>query len=161
MSIDPPLKVLIVGDGAVGKTCLLTTYNTVDDEEVTMTIWDTAGQEAYDRCRVMSYPNTDVFILCFALDNPTSLLNASMKWIQELREFSTHIPILLVGTKADLQRNAPTPVKSSEAKKLAHSQKLSGYVECSAYTQEGVEDVFINAIKATRTYHKSSCCPIC
>lgn len=77
-----PLKITIVGDGMVGKTCLLITYTqnefpeeyiptvfdnhacniTVDDNEYNLTLWDTAGQEDYERLRPLSYPNVSVYI---------------------------------------------------------------------------------------------------
>ena len=76
------LKIVAVGDGAVGKTSLLMSYSNnrfprdyvptvfdnysrdvlVDDQEVQMNLWDTAGQEHYDRLRPLAYPNTDVFL---------------------------------------------------------------------------------------------------
>ncbi|CAB3367013.1 Hypothetical predicted protein [Cloeon dipterum] len=74
-----PLKVTAVGDGMVGKTCLLITYTAkkfpndyvptvfdnyadnieVDGQEYNMTLWDTAGQEDYERLRPLSYPNVN------------------------------------------------------------------------------------------------------
>lgn len=77
-----PLKITIVGDGMVGKTCLLITYTqnefpeeyiptvfdnhacniTVDDNEYNLTLWDTAGQEDYERLRPLSYPNVSVYL---------------------------------------------------------------------------------------------------
>lgn len=77
-----PLKITTVGDGMVGKTCLLITYTqnefpqeyvptvfdnhacnlTVDGMDYNLTLWDTAGQEDYERLRPLSYPNVCIFL---------------------------------------------------------------------------------------------------
>ncbi len=82
------IKIVAVGDGAVGKTCMLMSYSCkkfprdyvptvfenyareaiVDGHEVVLCLWDTAGQEEYDRLRPLSYKNTDVFLVCFAIN---------------------------------------------------------------------------------------------
>lgn len=65
---------------------------------------DTAGQEDYDRLRPYSYPDTDVVIICFSVDNPNSLENVRLNWIPEVRYFcGNDVPILLVGNKMDLR----------------------------------------------------------
>ena len=93
------LKVCVVGDGAVGKTCLLVSYTTgqapgdyvptvfdnysanvdVDGQCHSLSLWDTAGQEDYDRLRPLSYPQTDVFIVCYSVTSKLSLLSAQTK----------------------------------------------------------------------------------
>lgn len=173
------IKCVVVGDGAVGKTSLLISYTTnqfpedyvptvfdnysanvmVGDEKVTINLWDTAGQEEYDRLRPLSYPQTDIFLICFSVVEPSSFQNVKNKWMPEIRH---HTPkdtkVLLVGTKSDLREDPHAmdeldeqglkPVNEPEAAHLAKQLGLVGYLECSAASQRGVREVFDCAIKA-------------
>lgn len=75
----------------------------VDGKPYSLGLWDTAGQEDYDRLRPLSYPQTDCFLLAFDVTRPTSLQNAGTKWIPELEHHCPGVPIVLVGTKSDLR----------------------------------------------------------
>lgn len=52
---------------------------TVGDQVIDLGLWDTAGQEEYDRIRPLSYDSCDIFLLCFSVMNPTSFENVSSK----------------------------------------------------------------------------------
>ena len=65
---------------------------------VTFSLWDTAGQEEYDRLRPLSYPQTDVFLLCFSVVAPGSFNNVTTKWYPEIKHHNSTAPIILVGT---------------------------------------------------------------
>ena len=134
-----------VGDGAVGKTCLLISYTTnafpteyiptvfdnysanvmVDGKAISLGLWDTAGQEDYDRLRPLSYPGTDIFLVCFAVTSPTTFDNVSKKWHQEMLHHAPGVPFILIGTKIDL-RNDPKIIAELEAKREAPITKAQG-----------------------------------
>lgn len=70
----------------------------VDSRPINLGLWDTAGQEDYDRLRPLSYPQTDVFLICFAINNPTSFRNIKGKWFEEIRGniyISTPYPVYM------------------------------------------------------------------
>jgi small GTP-binding protein len=73
--------------------------------QVELALWDTAGQEDYDRLRPLSYPDTDVILMCFSIDSPDSLENIPEKWTPEVKHFCPNVPIILVGNKK-VRRNA-------------------------------------------------------
>lgn len=165
-----PIKIVVVGDGTVGKTCLLIAYTTnsfpaeyvptvfdnyagslmCDNLKVNMTLWDTAGQEDYERLRPLSYPNTDVFLLCFSVDNFNSYDNILSKWCPEVRHHCPKAPIVLIATKTDLrsEETVERTLSPSDGRKLRTKIKAHKYVECSAKTREGLREVFEEAARA-------------
>lgn len=56
----------------------------------------------YDRLRPLSYPQTDVFLICYSIVNPISFDNVRAKWSPELKQYNADTPVVLVGTKLDL-----------------------------------------------------------
>ncbi|KAK2580439.1 hypothetical protein KPH14_006183 [Odynerus spinipes] len=168
-SRNKPIKITAVGDGMVGKTCLLITYTTkkfpteyvptvfdnyadlicVDGQEFDITLWDTAGQEDYERLRPLSYPNTDCFLLCFSISARSSYENVASKWYPEIKHHCPNVPIVLVGTKSDLRdQDNLDIITPQECKKMKRRIRASKYVECSAVKQEGLEQVFVEAIRS-------------
>ncbi|KZT59394.1 GTP-binding protein rho1 [Calocera cornea HHB12733] len=171
-------KLVVVGDGACGKTCLLIVFSKgtfpevyvptvfeayvadveVDGKMVELALWDTAGQEDYDRLRPLSYPDSHVILICFAIDSTDSLENVQEKWIAEIQHFCAGIPVILVGCKKDLRRDARTieklrqvsqrPVTPEEGMAVAQRINARQYIECSARTGEGVREVFQCATRA-------------
>merc|ERR1719264_429025 len=80
-----------------------TTNVMVDGHPMKLNLFDTAGQEEYDRLRPLPYVDTDIFLLCFSVVNPTSLVNITEKWIPEINHHRPNTQYLLVGTKTDLK----------------------------------------------------------
>nr|XP_010299027.1 PREDICTED: rho-related GTP-binding protein RhoQ [Balearica regulorum gibbericeps] len=122
------------------------------------------SQEDYDRLRPLSYPMTDVFLICFSVVNPASFQNVKEEWVPELKEYAPNVPFLLVGTQIDLRDDPKTlarlndmkekPVSVEQGQKLAKEIGAYCYVECSALTQKGLKTVFDEAIIAILTPKK-------
>jgi cell division control protein 42 len=110
------------------------------------------GQEDYDRLRPLSYPQTDVFLVCFSVTSPASFENVKEKWFPEVHHHCPGVPCLIVGTQVDLrddpqvleklQRQKQRPVTSEAGERLARELGAVKYVECSALTQKGLKNVF-------------------
>jgi len=172
------LKVVVVGDGAVGKTTMLIkftsgsfpseyvptvfdnySYNLKhNDKEYQVGLWDTGGQEDYDRLRPLSYPQTNVFLLCFSLVSPSSFENIRSKWYPEVSHHCPGVPTILVGTKSDLKEDEDTikrleskkmePITQEQAESMVEDIKAYTYVECSSLTGNGLNDVFNKAVQS-------------
>ncbi|KAF7559109.1 hypothetical protein G7046_g5054 [Stylonectria norvegica] len=170
-------KIVVVGDGGCGKTCLLISYSqgyfpekyvpTVFENYITypthpptgktveLALWDTAGQEEYDRLRPLSYPETDLIFVCFAIDCPNSIDNVLDKWFPEVLHFCPYTPLVLVGLKSDLRYKKTcidmlktqglTPVTAEQG--MAVAKKMGAqYMECSSKEMTGVDEIFERAI---------------
>ena len=176
------IKCVIVGDGAIGKTSMLISYTTdsfprdyvptvfdnyqanvmVNGRPVQLNLWDTAGQEDYDRLRPLSYPNTDIFIIGYSVLCNTSFNNIKTKWLEELKIHCLNVPFIVVCTKMDILNNPGLKkqfldnggnfVDNNEAKKIAYELGALEFVECSAKTQYNLKEVFDKAITSALSY---------
>uniref|UniRef100_A0A0M3I5B4 Rho-related GTP-binding protein RhoU n=1 Tax=Ascaris lumbricoides TaxID=6252 RepID=A0A0M3I5B4_ASCLU len=106
------LKCVLVGDAAVGKTSLIVSYTTngyphdyvptafdnysvvvrVDNQPIRLQLCDTAGQAEFDSLRPFSYPDTDVFLLCFNVMVPSTLRSITDHWLPEITRSSPNTP---------------------------------------------------------------------
>ncbi|XP_071142537.1 ras-related C3 botulinum toxin substrate 1-like [Mytilus edulis] len=160
-------KLIVIGDSGVGKTCLLISYTTnafpgeyvptvfdnytanvmVDGKPYGLGLWDTAGQEDYDRLRPLSYPQTDVVLLCFSINDRSSLENIEKKWILEIKHHLPNVAKVLVGCKTDLRDSSKdTCITKAEAETFASDHRMP-YCETSALTQRGLKYCFDKAIR--------------
>merc|ERR1719385_702733 len=169
---DEAIKILACGDGAIGKTSLLLFYNegkfpesyiptifenktiekTVNiggkEAEVSIDLWDTAGQEEFDKLRTLAYPGTDVFLLCFCVVEPISFKNLAQKWVPEIKHYEPDGLIVLVGTRSHLRAERPEEEQVSLEEIDAYKQKIGAvaYVEVSVKQRKDVDFVFETAI---------------
>nr|NP_001027963.1 Rac4 protein [Ciona intestinalis]CAD48478.1 Rac4 protein [Ciona intestinalis] len=172
------VKCVVVGDGAVGKTSMIITYTTngfpqdnvpsvldnhtsnimVDGKPINLSLNDTASAEKYDRLRPLSFPQTDVFLICFSLVSPPSFENVRAKWFPDVHHHNPTTPVVLVGTKLDLRDDQEfvakleeknlSPIATAQGLQMQNDIRAVKYLECSALTQAGLQAVFIEAAEA-------------
>ncbi|XP_004627223.1 rho-related GTP-binding protein RhoD [Octodon degus] len=173
----PSIKVVLVGDGGCGKTSLLMVFTNGDFPErytptvferhvvkmhmkgkpVHLQIWDTAGQDDYDRLRPLFYPDASVLLLCFDVTSPNSFENVFSRWYPEVTHFCKRVPIIVVGCKTDLRKDKTLvnklrksglePVTYHRGQEMARSVGAVAYLECSARLQDNVQAVFQEAVE--------------
>ena len=95
-------------------------------------------------------------MLCFSIDSPTSLENVKNKWVPEVKKHRPNCPYILVGTKADIRNDknmlaklkdqGVEPVSVEAANQICKSIKAVKFMECSAMLNEGVREVFEEAL---------------
>ncbi|CAM9108542.1 unnamed protein product, partial [Heterosigma akashiwo] len=166
------VRIIPISDGSVPKTHILYGYVTAEDqwpleyipivfdnysqpvsidgEQINLSIWDTAGQEEYDRLRTLSYPGTDVFMFCFSVVKPDSFDNLRDKWLPEIRQHCPEAILMLVGCKNDLrftlfnkfQNQERKFVTSDEGEYMAAVLGAHGYFEVPSFHHSKVAPIF-------------------
>lgn len=169
------LKLTLVGDGGVGKSCLILQYMygdfveeyeptkadayrrtiTLQGDEVQIDILDTAGQEDYPAVRDGYLKHGDGFLLVFDLTNRETFesIKNHRENVLRVKSDDPQLPIILIGNKSDLEENRR--ISHEEARGLAQAWNME-YVETSAKTRENVDKAFseifvkIKELKAER-----------
>lgn len=158
-------KLVLLGDTAVGKSCLvvrfvrdeffefqeptigaafLTQTVALDDTTIKFEIWDTAGQERYRSLAPMYYRGAAAAIVVYDITNPDSFTGAK-SWVKELqRRGDPNVVIALAGNKADLESRRK--VEYEEANAYAEESNIL-YLETSAKNANNVKSLFIEIAK--------------
>jgi len=171
-------KIVILGDGACGKTSLLDRFTRgyfrqvyeptvfenyvhdifIDGRPMQLSLWDTAGQEEFDRLRSLSYSDTHCIMLCFSIDSRDSLENAQTKWRQEITDNCGGIKLVLVALKCDLRAQQDDDdlqqsdlISYNEGVAAAKQVGALRYLECSAKEDRGVREAFTEAARVALT----------
>lgn len=174
-------KIVILGDGACGKTSLLDRFTRgyfrqvyeptvfenyvhdiyVDGKPMQLSLWDTAGQEEFDRLRSLSYSDTHCIMLCFSIDSKDSLENAQTKWVAEIVDNCKDIQLVLVALKCDLRSQQDEEdmnhdlVSYEEGVAVAKKVGAVRYLECSAKEDRGVREAFTEAARVALRAHNA------
>lgn len=144
------LRISILGDSATGKTSIINRFlgndfslemisnigidkqellmKMKDGNEMKIILWDTAGQERFRSVSSSTIKNSQGIIVCFSLIDEKSYKNV-LSWLQNIREESTKIPIVLFGNKCDLEDQRK--ISKEEAEQFAHRHGIP-YFETSA-----------------------------
>jgi len=160
---DQLIKILVVGDSGVGKTCLLRRFNDEPFVEFHMTtigldfavktistqgkrlklqIWDTAGQERFQSITQSFYRGADAMLLVFDVTNDESFQNCE-RWLKGIKQHTAGTPeLMLIGNKVDVlveQRMVPSML----AQEFAQQNGIP-YIETSAKESIGVDEAFVS-----------------
>ncbi|KAG7458710.1 hypothetical protein MATL_G00223580 [Megalops atlanticus] len=164
------IKCVLVGDTAVGKTALLVRFTSetfpdcykptvyentgvevfMDGVQISLGLWDTAGNDTFRQIRPMSYQQADIVLLCYSVANPTTYASVRHKWIREVREHLPQTPVLVVAMQTDQREMGPRRgqcLSSADGKRLAQDIRAKGYLECSSLSNRGVQQVFECAVR--------------
>ncbi|MCJ1443841.1 MAG: Rho GTPase [Stictis urceolatum] len=152
----------------------------VDNVHIELSLWDTAGQEEFDRLRSLSYDDTHTIMLCFSVDSKESLENVESKWVGEIAENCQGVKLVLVALKCDLREKGADDDEQQagegeEREKkpmidyqqgLAVARRIGAlrYLECSAKRNRGVNEAFTEAARVALSVkgpsgssHKDKC----
>uniref|UniRef100_A0A0K8TS83 small monomeric GTPase n=1 Tax=Tabanus bromius TaxID=304241 RepID=A0A0K8TS83_TABBR len=173
------LKVVILGDGGVGKSCLMNRFVSnrfdensfhtigvefmnrdieVDGEKYTLQIWDTAGQERFRALRTPFYRGSDICLLSYAVDDRDSF-KGLIQWREEFLKYADvkveHFPFIVVGNKCDVE-SQQRKVSLEEVSSWCQELHVSSFIETSAKNATNVHEAFVLAVRQWQRLEKST-----
>jgi GTPase SAR1 family protein len=109
---------------------------------IRLNFWDASLPEDQNKMKYSWYQETDVFLLCFDVGDPNSLTAIQEEHILDIRQICPGAPFFLVGLKSDLRGGEHDRVSKESALKVAEELGAVEYHECSALTQQGIQELF-------------------
>jgi len=165
-------KIVVLGDGGVGKSCLTIQFTqnhfvreydptiensyrkqiTIDDEACILDILDTAGQEEYAVMRDQYINSGEGFLLVFSLTSRSSFKSLSelREKILQVKDCDAEFPMVIVGNKCDLEKERL--VTTAEVKEIISHWPNVGYLEASAKSRINVEESFKAIVREIKRY---------
>ena len=117
-------------------------------------LWDTGGRKDYYRFRPLSYPETDVFLLLFDVEDSRNDLELIYShWWAELHHHCPYVPIILVGSKIDLRDSGLTTISTVEGEAMAKKIGAAKYMEISSLKDKGVTELFEEVVSIGLHYN--------
>eukprot|EP01084_Bolivina_argentea_P253429 425680_1 len=160
------VRIAVVGDANIGKTCLLMSYRPTTTDEIpsifspihikkkilihgkralrNITLCDTGPNAKQLQLRMKAYKNADIIMVCFDIMNPESLQSVDTHWMQELDEYAPNAVLVLIGLKCDLRsaEEHENEIPSQMIYKYTTKYSFIEYVETSALRKKNVDHAF-------------------
>ena len=157
---DHLVKILLIGESGVGKTCILQRFCKgdflvnhlttiaidfkmkvieVDKTKLKMQIWDTAGQERFDTLTASFFKSAQGIMICYSITDENSFQSVQ-KWIKQIQNLAPRdVKVMMLGNKADLEKDRL--VDKELGVELAKTFNID-FLEVSAFTNENIELAF-------------------
>ncbi len=171
-------QLILVGDSGCGKSALAlrlthalfadsyipTTFEShstvIDTAEgnTKLVLHDACGGVEGQELRKLAYDGCHGVLICFDLTNERSYHNVETRWIPEVRTMAPGLPIFIAGCKRDMVSNSDQSFACDQQQiaELVQRAGAAGYLECSAYTNENVDKIFVDLIEAKNQKQKSN-----
>lgn len=175
MEYDFLFKIVTIGDSSVGKSSILTRYVdnvfsenyistigvdfkiktiNIKDKNIKLQIWDTAGQERFKTITQSYYRGASAILLIYDLTDISTFQNLN-KWLMDVKKANNDAQIFIIGNKLDLFDCRQ--IKYNEAKNFTEKHGYK-YIEVSAKTNKGINNLFIDLCESLIKNHTINYC---